>query len=502
VHSSLIEKIKNLTSKLGPEGDLRSRVLVGSVWLGIGSGFEQGLRFFRNIILVRILAPEVFGVMAIVLAVKMGIETVTEVGIKKAIIQHPKGDDPSYLNAAWYLSLGRALWLFMLAYVCAPWVANFYDNVSLSSLIRITFIGVLFDGTLSSRAYVAIKQMKFKQWALINNGGGAIGVLTALLLACFMRDIWALVIGIIMESVARFIISYWVFPFLPRLIFDKAYTKDLLAFTRGVFGLGLLYFIYMRADVFVLGKLCTSTELGLYTMAISLAQIPFQFITALMDQMAMPVFSEMQNQNERINRTILRITKGIAYLCFPLLFFLFLHGRDLLALVYGPMYTEAALAFAIIFAAWLFRFCSIPIAQLYFALGHPELHRLFTAIRTGVIICIIYPAVKLYGLNGAAIAGMVSMLIGYIFQVIRLKEMTHLNLWEYMLVFIKAIGISTCVVLVWAITRTLLPTQPVIGMLPGLLGCLFTYGLMILTMNKFKGKLFSQLAMKGESLQK
>lgn len=486
MNSYLGNYLKKHFRKFSGKENLKNRIIVGSVWLGIGSGFEQGLRFLRNIILVRILAPEVFGAMAIVLAIKMGIETISEVGIKKAIIQHPKGDRQTYLNGAWFLTFGRAIWLFILAYVGAPWVSQFYDNPELTSLIRVTFLSVIFDGILSSRAYVAVKQMKFKQWAFINNGGGACGVLITLLLAFFLQNVWALVIGIIIESAARFLFSYLIYPFFPQFKFNKEYSKDILKFTRGVFGLGLFYFIYMRADIFVLGKFCTPAELGLYTMAISLAQIPFQFITALMDQMAMPVFSEMQTQKDRINRTILGITSIIAYLCFPLLFFIILHGKDVLTLVYGSPYAKVAVPFALIFASWLFRFCSIPIAQLYFALGHPELHRLFTAIRTIAIICLIYPAVKWFGLVGAATAGLISMLIGYIFQVVRLKDITQLDLWKYGAIFLKAISISLCVLITWAITHNFFPSQTLLNMLPGVIGCLLAYSLIILNFLKLK----------------
>lgn len=472
-------RIRNYFKKFGDKDSLINKVLAGSVWLGIGSGFEQGLRFLRNIILVRILAPEIFGTMAIVLAIKMGIETISEVGVKKAIIQHAQGDERTYLNGAWFLAFGRAIWLFLLAYISAPWVAHFYSNPELTPLIKVTFLSVVFDGVISSRAYVAVKQMKFKQWAIIFNGGGAIGVLTTLLLAFFHQNVWALVIGIIAESAARCFFSYIIFPFYPQFKFNKQYTKDLFKFTRGVFGLGFFYFIYMRADIFVLGKFCSPVELGLYTMAISLAQIPFQFITALMDQMAMPVFSEMQSQKERINRAIVKVTSIIAYLCFPMLFFVVVHGKEVLTLVYGSPYAKVAAPFALIFASWLFRFCSIPLAQLYFALGHPELHRLFTAIRTIAIICLIYPAVKWFGLVGAASAGLVSMLIGYIFQLVRLKEITQLDLKKYGAIFLKAISISLCVLITWALTHNFFPSQTLLNMLPGAIGCLLAYSLII-----------------------
>jgi O-antigen/teichoic acid export membrane protein len=82
-------KINNFINKYRFEKTLKARVARGGFWLGIGSSSEQFLRFLRNIILVRVLIPEAFGTMAIILAVNMFFEAFTEVGIKEAIIQNP-----------------------------------------------------------------------------------------------------------------------------------------------------------------------------------------------------------------------------------------------------------------------------------------------------------------------------------------------------------------------------------------------------------------------------
>ncbi len=447
----------------------------GSLWLGTASLVEQGLRFLRNIILARLLAPEAFGALAIVLAINQAFETLMEIGIQTAIIQNPKGQERTYLNGAWWLAMARAVCLYALACLVAPWVAQFYHNPDLLPLMRVAFLGILFNGAMSPRIYVAIKQMNFKQWVLVHHGAGLVGILSAVLLAFAIRNVWALVLGFTIEAAVRCLLSYLVCPYLPGLSFDRDHLRALFKYVRGVAGLPILTYIFMRIDIFVIGKICSPTELGLYSMAAAISQMPFHFFGAIIAPIAMPTFSAMQTDKAWINEAIMHVTAAIAFLGFPLLLCAALYGKDLLLLVYGAEYTKAAGPFAIIFSSSLLQILCIPVATLYMAIGRPELHRLFAVIRTVSMLVLIYPAVKYFGLTGAAMAGLVSIMLGFLFQVIRMHKITKIDLRRYGLIFLRAVGMSGGVAALWLITHNLYPGRPWLNLLPGAMGCLLAY---------------------------
>lgn len=470
--TSIIEFLKR---KVSEKGSLKSRLLRGGIWLSAGTISEQGLRFVRNMILTRLLAPEAFGTMAIIIAVKMAMESITNIGINKAIIQNPRGAEQKYLNGAWWLALARVSGLYLFTFISAPWIAKFYNNQELVVLIRITFLSIIFEGALSSKAYIAVKEMNFLKWAIIFHGGGIIGIFVAIITAFVWQNIGAIVVGIVVEAVARWILSFIICPFLPRLHFEKESLHTLFKYTRGMFGLGFLYFIYMRVDHFVIGKLCSASELGLYSMAMALAQTPFQLMTALIGQMAMPAFAEMQDDHRRINDTIIKITTIIIYISFPLLFFITLQGASILKFIYGPVYTGVALPFAILFGSSALRFCSVPIAELYYALGRPELQRYFTGVRAILMVVLIIPAVKYWGVTGAALAGFFSMLVGTLIQIYKLHGLSGLDLGQYSFIFLKATLLSSWVVIIWLLTQSFFSSQTIVTLIPGLVGCIISY---------------------------
>jgi O-antigen/teichoic acid export membrane protein len=469
-----IATLKNKFSSLLASESLKARAARGGMWMGAGNGFEQLFRFVRNMILTRILAPEAFGVMAIVLAVSHAFESFTEVGIRQAIIQNPRGAEPTYLNGAWFFSCGRAVLLYATAFAGAPYLAHIYSNPELTPLLRVAFLAVLFNGLISTQAYLAVKKLQFHRWVFAWQGGSICGIVIGIALAFYYRSVWALVIGFTCEAALRCILSYVIFPFVPKFDFDRDNIRSLLNFSRGMFGLPILTFIFMKADVFVIGKLCPMAELGLYSMAATLAAAPFQMVS-IASQVMMPAFSEKQKNPAWINMWISNISAFLAYTGMPLLLLMVFYGRDILMLVYGAKYGAVALPFAILFATQLMYNMGVPIATVYLAVGRPELHRLFTIIRTALILSLIVPAIKLFGLPGAAAAGFVSLLIGFLFQINRLKSLTGLSVKSFFKIFPLAACASLGVAAVWLLTKGLLPEGPVLRLAAGGCGCLISY---------------------------
>jgi lipopolysaccharide exporter len=466
---------------------LKFDVVRGSVWLGIGSGAVQVFRLLHNMILTRVLAPEIFGVMSIVLAVNAVILAFTEIGIKHAIIQNLRGDKATFLNVAWWISLLRAIASYTVAFVVAPWIAQFYGNTELTVLLRVAFVSVFFQSMISPRAYVDVKQMNFMRWVIIFNGGGVCGILTSLLLALAIGNVWGLVLGFVVESGACFLLSYLLFPFRPGFTFDKESTRSLLQYTRGAFGAPILTFIFMRADIFVIGKLCSSSDLGLYSMVVGLAQVSISTISYLLPQITLPMFSKMQTDTHRINTVLSKITSAITYLGFPALILVALYSREILFFVYGEQYTALYLAFAIAFAASILKVFSAPIVNIYFALGRPDLNRLFTGIRAILIIILLYPAIRWFGVTGAAVASFIAMVTEYILQTLQLRKLVKLDLRVYYRLFLPGAGISLCIVPVWYLTRNYFSSQTLLNLILGISGYLLVYGIAIARVMKVLG---------------
>lgn len=464
-----------LWQRLLNSNNLSGRLAKGTIWIGLGNGLEQVTRLLRNIILTRIMAPEAFGLMAIVLAVNAAFESFTQVGIKEAVVHNPSGDQKEFLNGAWWLSFFRVISLYAVVFLASPWVARFYEKPELTNLMRIAFLSLLFNGFMSAQAYIAVKQMKFLKWTIIFHGGGVLGVLSAVVLGFYLQNVWALIIGFTLEGLSRCALSFFICPFLPRWRFNRTYLNSLFKYARGMIGLPILTFIFMRTDVFVIGRFFSFDNLGLYTMASAMAWLPFSFITRLIGQVMMPAFAERQSDKKLIKNWTVNSTSLIALISVPALAFLFTNGREVLFIIYGEPYSVMALPFVIVFSTALLRTCSVPIAAVYLALGMPEMHRLFTAIRAVLIVILIYPAIIWKGLEGAALAGLTSMIVSYGFQVMKLRQIISIEIVSYLKIFLTALLVSLPVPIVYFAAERFCPQNGYLAILPGAVGCIFSY---------------------------
>ena len=476
----MFTRIKNrITNEFVGEG-LKASVFRGGAWLGGGSVAEQLSRFGRNMLLTRILAPEAFGTMAILMAASSIIHTVTDIGIKEALIQNPRGGEKHYLDSAWWLAFGRSVMLCAVLCVLAPWIAKFYGNAQLTSLLRVVSLTVMFDGALSSRAFVAVKEFKFGKWAAINHGGAICGVVVTLVLSFFMRNVWALVIGYGSESIGRCILSFILCPHLPSFPWEWDAARDLLKFSRGLFGLSLLNLIFSRVDIFVLAKMYSPAELGLYTMAVYLVQTPTSFIMNMLGQTLLPTFSKIRGDMSRENRILAQVTFVILLLGLPALAFIFFYGHALLAIVYGQRYTALAPALIVASGVAVLNILNGQITTIFYARGLPQLHRRAVAIMAIMMMILIYPASKTFGIVGGQLACLLAIATGYAFQIERVRKVANTKLSEYGRAFVIPLAISLSVVVVYLFVRLFpLLSRPIPSIIFGICACICAYAISV-----------------------
>lgn len=456
---------------------LKARIVRGGAWLGVGSVSEQSFRFVRNMILARLLAPSAFGTMAIVMSTASLLQAFSEIGVRESLIQNPSGSEPEYVNAAWWMAVCRALSIYSVLFVAAPWVAVFYGNPGLTALLRVAIISLVLEGAMSAKAYVVIREMKFSRWAAISHGGGILGVITTIVLGFFIRDVWALVIGICAEAVARFALSYLVCPFLPSIKLDRIALRSLFKFSKGLFGLALLSLIFMRADIFVLGRLISASALGYYALGVSVAQVPTIFVIGLLGQIFMPALSQVQEDKARTRRIVLRVTEAVVLLGTPAVVFAYFCGTPLLTLIYGRPYAVAAGPLVLASCGALLSLVNVQITLAFYAAGTPALHRRCVAAMAIVMIILVYPLAKWLGPMGAQLASLISVTVGLSLQLDRARHLIGLRMSEYGNILIHGAMVSAIVLVVCFAARSLATmAAPLLSVAFGIFGCLIAYG--------------------------
>ena len=239
-------RFKFLNTKTSP-------LLKSTVWTVGAYGVSSAVRLGTNVLLARLLAPELFGTMLIVYSLKFGIELISDVGIGQNIVYSKNAENPKFYNTAWSLQLMRsiALWAFFLA-MAAP-AAHFYRSPILVYVIPITGFGLVFSGFTSISRALLQKRLQTAKLVSFDTAISFLGSAGQVLLAYFSPTIWALAFGGLIGPAATMIGSYFLLNDVrQRFYISKEFAWEILHFGKWIFIASLVYYLIdnLRPAVF------------------------------------------------------------------------------------------------------------------------------------------------------------------------------------------------------------------------------------------------------------
>jgi O-antigen/teichoic acid export membrane protein len=407
-----------------------------------------------------------------VIAASSIFETLSDVGIRQSIIHSTKGIDADYLNVAWWVQSLRGLGLYLFGIIVAPWVGQFYDMPELVLLLRVAFLTMFFYGLRSPRAWVLEKQMRFGRYIILIQGSGLLSTLVTIGLAIYLRNVWALVIGVVSQAVILCILSFVLCPFLPRLTIDKDSLRELLDFAKGMFGLSFMAVIILQIPVFVLGKMVSDVQLGMYYLAFQLAYQPVQLFNRVVGKILLPAFAEKQHEKKSICRVMLTMARSTSIFIVPLLALTIICAGLILSLVYGSQYAAVATPFILLCVWGLVLMESIKVSSIFLGMGLPRLYRRIVALRGLLLAGLIYPATFYWGLSGAAAAMLAAYSIGLVLPFIWMKKLIGFEILEYGRAWLPGLLLSVFVFVPMALLRFINVEYIVLNVITAGLGCL------------------------------
>lgn len=323
---------------------LKKLAIRGTVWTIAGYGASQILRFGSNLILTRLLFPEVFGLMALVNVFIVGLHLFSDIGVGPNIIQNKRGDDPAFLNTAWTLQVIRGFGLWFCCLLISWPVAKFYGEPQLLLLIPVVGLSTIISGFNSTALFTLNRHMNVSQVAIFELGGQVISLAVLLVWAWFSPTIWALVIGGLVSSSIQMVWSHRLISGTSnRLAWDQEAANDIFSFGRWIFMATAIYFLASQADKVILGKLTSLEMLGVYGIAFALADIPRQVIMAISNKVIFPAVSKLADlPRETFRAKILQNRKPVLVASAVGLTLLVSFGDILISNLYDPRYSQAA----------------------------------------------------------------------------------------------------------------------------------------------------------------
>ncbi len=323
--------------------ELKKVATTGALWTIVNYGLSQALRFGSNLILTRLLFPDLFGLMSMVNVIIMGLGLFSDIGVGTSIIR-TKRDDPDFLNSAWTLQIIRGVGICIVAIVIAYPVAQFYKTPELTWLIPVIAVNSIISGFSSTGLFVSYRQMAVKKLFFMELATQLVCIAIMISWAWVSPSIWALVAGTFFSQLVHTIWTHFLIPGQHnRLCWDKAAIRELIYFGKWVFISTALCFLAGQADRMILGKIFSLELLGIYAIALTLSDVPRQMVGALSGKIVFPTLSRLVNMpRPQFRDQLLHTRKRFLMLLAFGLAILASFGDILILFLYDKRYAQAA----------------------------------------------------------------------------------------------------------------------------------------------------------------
>ena len=393
----------------GEKRGLGEQVMSGAAWVGAGRLGVRLISIVSTLILVRLLAPEDFGLVAVAMAFVGVLSQMSDFGFNAALIRFQDATREDYATA-WTLNVARSVLVSGLLFALSGPIAAFYGDQRLEALIAVVAVIPLVSGFTNVRLIDFEKGMDFRPLSALMVVVKLVAFATTITVALLTRSYWALIAGTIVAQVVRLGLTYWLVPFRPWP--TLASWRRLLGFSGWLLGANFLQALNMRADEAVLQKLVATQGVGIFFVAKDLVRTPMQEVIAPVRRALFPGLSRLSPGEPGFHRAYFGTVAGLFMIVAPMGLGVALVADEAVPLLLGAAWSEAVVPMQIFGLQMAITVLGQAAIAGAMASGNTRMwfnrNLVITPIRFGLLI-----AGALYGgVNGAVaalfVAGMIS----------------------------------------------------------------------------------------------
>lgn len=297
--------------------------------------------FVSNIALARMLTPDEFGIVGILMAFILFSNILIDGGLGNALVQR-KDLTKDDCSTVFFTNIAVAVACYAALFFGADWIARFFNQPQLSQLMPAIGLVVIFDAFSAIQNNLLIKEINFRRIAFVKVVAAFISSVIAIIMAFYGYGVWSLVAQYLVNSIVKSILLWTSTAWLPTLTFKWQSFKSLFGYGSKLLLAYLLSEVYRHAQVLLIGKFFPANQVGLFSQAKHLQDVPNTTILTVVNQVTFPVFSKIQDDLSLLKKGLSRSIKILTFLNFPLMAILIITAKPVFMLLFGQQWIEAA----------------------------------------------------------------------------------------------------------------------------------------------------------------
>jgi len=386
------------------------QVVKGSIWM-VGLRLTlKSIGIISTLFLARLLSPEDFGLVAIAMVFYALIELMQSFGLDFALVQNQKATKEHY-DSAWTIQMAFGILSAFCIYISSETIAHFMNNVDLESLLQFLSLLFLFNGFKNIGTADFAKHFQFHKEFLLKVLPKIVSAVLTVILAFILQSYWALLFGMLINTLMMVLVSYVICDYRPNISFKKA--KDIFKFSKWLLLNNVLYFANHKLQNLIVGYKSGASSTGLLSISNEFGSLVPEEIIAPINKASYPAYSKISNEQEKLSYLFLNTLSTIAIIALPLSVGLFLVSAPFVINILGDKWHAAIPLIEIIALAGALRCLITNVDYVFYAKNKGKVVTSLSLFKLIVFIPTLFILIEQYQEIGAAYAILATALLVY-----------------------------------------------------------------------------------------
>lgn len=391
---------------------VESKKIVGGFgWITLVKYSNDILGFLTTLLLAKLLVPEDFGLVAVAGMTIEALRIFKDLGLSQALIYRQDNVERAS-HTMFIMVIALNVVVFLCAVLIAPLAGRFFNNPGVVPIIAIMASNLIWTSIRAVPDALMNKELSFKKLVVPDIIPVGIGSIVSIAMAYQGFGVWSLVVRSLIISVGGMILIWPYTSYRPAVQFDRTVARELMNYGKHIVGSSIVMVAVYNVDKFFISKFVGVAALGLYTMAVHIANLPINQFAHIVCRLMFPVFSKMNRESEVLRQSFLQTIRYTACITFPMAIGIAIYGPDAIDSFYGDKWSAVGLPLQILTGYALCRSLSVIIYEMFKATGRPDLMQFFVLVRLALIGLLGVPALLWLGLPG--ICGLITGTYGIV----------------------------------------------------------------------------------------
>jgi lipopolysaccharide exporter len=425
--------------------DLRNKMAKGALWMLLFKFLDRSVGLISTLVLVRLLSPSSFGVMAMATSLIAILELIGAFGFDNALIQRDRADR-RHFDTAWTFNVLFGVIICLILQLLAYPAARFYRLPELASVIQILAFSPLLMGAQNIGVVAFRKELDFRREFMFLTSKRLLTFPLTIGLAFLWRSYWALVLGTIAGRLLELHLSYRLHPYRPRLSLQAA--ADLFQFSKWVFALNTLTLLRDRSADFVIGRVLGAHSLGLFSVSYEISRMPGTELVAPINRAVYPAYARLASDLDKLRQEYVSVMAMICLLAVPAVAGVAALAQLIVPIVLGVKWLAVVPVLQYLSFFGILQVMQSNASVMFMALGRGDVFTRLTAVYVVLLIATLALMVQKYGLQGAALSYLVVALVMLPITVTAILRTIHLRFSTYLREVWRPLAAATAMFLI------------------------------------------------------